>query len=494
MTKSIGHRATVLLIVSLALVLRVYIGITRSYEVHPDEVCDYLDRGFRLVYGYGCDPWTYTYGMRSYVFPGIIAGIIWLFSGPTNSPDVYIGAITVFMSLLSLSIVVCALEWGRRTGGWRGAIIAGFMAATWFELIYYGPHTLSEVMATNFLVVAVCLYRDDSAAAPTHGRALWIGLCLGLTVAFRLQLVPAAGVVVLWIGWRHGWRVMLRIAAAAAVPVFATGMLDWVTYKYPFQSYFMYFYATLMSSISSFYPTYPFYYYINVENHYLVGLFPAFVLAALYGGRRQPLLLLVVAAIFVSHSAIGLKLPRYIYPTIPFALVLAAQTVTEMLDRLARNLPPRRQAAALATLLLAFGTTSWSLAREGPFSANWLRSSGAIAASRVIAAKPDVCGIGGYKTGTTMYTGFVRWHHNVPVILISRPERFEQDAVSFNVLMTPDDVVPPGNLFTRVQCWPNGYTEASYNHRTPDLCLWFRPGGCQAGAIADPDPDRPPGW
>jgi len=174
--------------------------------------------------------------------------------------------------------------------------------------------------------------------------------------------------------------------------------------------------------------------------------------------------------------------------------VLVAQTVTEAFDRLAGALRPPRQIMALAAILLTFAATSLSLGREGPFASNWLRSSGAIAAARAIAARPDVCGIAGYRTSSSMYVGYSRFHHEVPVFFISKPERFAEDAASFNTLVANDDAPPPGDMFARLQCWSNGYGEASNNMRMPALCLWVRPGGCRPGAVPDPDPDRPPGW
>jgi phosphatidylinositol glycan class B len=253
----------------VALLLRLRVGINTTYLIHPDEMFDYLEQGFRLAFGYGTQTWTYQDGLRSYLFPALLALPMKLGSLLGPAPGSVLNAAAVFMSLMSLSVVVVAFLWGRRTAGTIGAGVTGCLAAVWFELIYFAPHALSEVMATNFLVVAAYLCPDQARMPPSAWRLRWLGVCLGLTIVIRIQLAPAVLVILLWLLIRHPWRTVLRVAMAAALPVLAAGMLDWVTYSYPFQSLFLNFWANIVGGVAHYYGgVQPFYYLVDMEIHY----------------------------------------------------------------------------------------------------------------------------------------------------------------------------------------------------------------------------------
>ena len=83
----------------------------------------------------------------------------------------------------------------------------------------------------------------------------------------------------------------------------------------------------------------------------------------------------------------------------------------------------------------------------------------------------DVCGIGAYGIDGTALAGTARYHHDAPVYAISKPDRFVQDSVSFNVVIAPDDRLPPAAGFAEVGCWANGFNEATLNKRMPHICV-----------------------
>ena len=120
-------------LLAVALACRLYVGINTTYITHPDENFDYLEQGFRLAFGYGTATWTYQLGLRNYLFPALIAGVMRLGALFGSSPDAYLNAVAVVMSLLSLSVVACAFVWGHRVGGTLAALVTGFVAAVWFE-------------------------------------------------------------------------------------------------------------------------------------------------------------------------------------------------------------------------------------------------------------------------------------------------------------------------------------------------------------------------
>jgi hypothetical protein len=478
----------------VALLLRLRVGINTTYLIHPDELFDYLEQGFRLAFGYGTQTWTYQDGIRSYLFPALLAAPMKLGSLLGAAPGSVLNAAAVFMSLMSLSVVAVAFLWGRRTGGTIGAVITGSLAAVWFELIYFAPHALSEVMATNFLVVAAYLCPDQTGTQSPRWRLRWLGICLGLTIVIRVQLAPAVLVILLWIVARHAWRTVFHVTMAAAVPVLAAGMLDWATYSYPFQSLFLNFWANIVGGVAHYYGgVQPFYYLIDMEIHYQNGMFAVIALACVAAGRRRPLVFLIPAAIILSHSLIGHKEYRFIYPALPFVFVLAGVATTDLVKRLAPPNRPAAQKGLAVLLLLLWSFASWAQAIEGPFRREWLRSSGLLAASRFIATLPEICGLGGYAPPVEM-PGRVLINRDVPIYFQSNPKTFESDAPSFNVVIAGDDNLPPGNEFALAGCWSNGFNEASLNQRMPKVCVLTRAAQCRPGPISEQNLGRPPGW
>jgi GPI mannosyltransferase 3 len=476
----------------LALLLRLWVGIHSHYLIHPDEIFDYLEQGFRLAFGYGTQAWTYEDGVRSYLFPAIIAAVMRLGALFGPAPGYPIGAVFIFMSLLSTSVVAVAFMWGWRMAGRPGAWVTAGISTIWFELIYFAPHAMSEVIATDFLVVAVCLYPLSRDRCPTRARLWWLGICLGLTIVFRLQLLPAALVIGAWLIAQHGWRVASQVAMIMAIPVMGVGLLDWVTYDYPFQSFILNIWANTAGGAASYYGRQPFYYFLDLETHYLGGILGLIAVAGIVGGIRIPLLLAIPISILAAHSLIGHKEYRFIYPALPFVFVLTGIATTRLITLLA---PERRSAQyGLAALFMALWSfASLAQAIEGPFRREWFRESGTLAAARFIAALPDVCGIGTYVPPAAL-PGNVLIAHDVPIYFNTSPQTFSADSRAFNVLITAEDQMPPDNAFELAGCWANGFNEGSLNVRKPAACVLTRHGICQGGAITAPVLPRPPGW
>jgi len=481
------------LICGLALLLRLWVGFSVHYLIHPDETYDYLEQGFRLAYGFGAQVWTYQDGVRSYVFPAILAAVIRLGASIGQPPADYLDAVALVMSVLSLSVVAAAFVWGERSAGLLGAIITASVAATWFELIYFAPHPLSEVMSANFLVVAACLCPAAKAASPSSLRCAGLGLCLGMAFVFRIQLAPAILIIAIWLLWHHGWQNTLRVAIAASIPVIATGLLDWITYRYPFQSFWLNFYANTFAGVATYYGTEPFYHLADLEIHYQGAWFFLIVTACAVAGRRQPLLLAIATVIALTHSLIGHQEYRFIYPALPFVFVLAGLATTELVTRLVPPTHYRGRYVLGGFLIMLWGLASWAQATEGPFRREWFRSRGELSAARFIATLPGVCGIAGYRSPAAL-PGKVQLNQDVPVYSLTRSDHFAQYTASFNVVIAGDDSLPAGNVFTLRKCWANGFNEASYNRRMPSVCVLTRPGMCVPGALSDPDGGRPPGW
>lgn len=461
----------------LALTLRLRVGLNATYVAHPDATYDFLEQGFRLFAGYGVQTWTYQEGVRSWLLPGLLAGVMKATALVDRRPDALVNAVVGVMALLSLVTVVVGFLAGRRLYGLGGAIIIGFICATWFELVYFAPQTLSEVFAANFLVIGV--YLCDEAPMPGRHRirGLAAGLCLGLAVATRPQLLPAVGVAGLWVLGRDGWRPALRLGLGGAVPMLAVGLLDAATYDHAFQSLVRYLWANSLGGVADFYGRSPVHALLSLELHYLGGWLGIVALCAALGARRLPLPALCAAVIVLTHTLVPHKEYRFLYPAMPLIYLLAGLGTADLLDRLTAATSRRAQALATVAALALWGGASWAQAVEGPFRREWYRGAGELAAAQHVAARTDVCGIA-LLTPEATGGGLVRWGHDVPVFLLPDRAAFDRWAGGFNLVLAEEDNPPPSTAFRVAGCWENGWNEASMNRRKPRACVFVREGGC----------------
>ena len=103
---------------ALAFAVRATIALSHDFVLHPDEVMQYLEPAHGLVFGNGVQHWEYSYGARSWLIPGVIAGILTLFDTVgLGQPFWYVGG------------VFGRRHFGESTG--RVALVAG---ALWYEL------------------------------------------------------------------------------------------------------------------------------------------------------------------------------------------------------------------------------------------------------------------------------------------------------------------------------------------------------------------------
>ncbi len=63
-----------------AFAIRVWAVWTQTYIIYVDETFQYLEPGHRLAFGSGVVPWEFQDGDRSWLLPGVIAGLMRLSS------------------------------------------------------------------------------------------------------------------------------------------------------------------------------------------------------------------------------------------------------------------------------------------------------------------------------------------------------------------------------------------------------------------------------
>jgi hypothetical protein len=155
-----------------ALAVRVATQIALPQIHHSDEIFQVIEQSHGIVFGYRMIPFEFDVGMRSWILPGLLAVPMWLASLVTDDPVALTLAVNLGLVLLSLLIVAAAFVAGRRLS-LTHAIAAGVVAAIWFELVFHAGRTLTEMIATVPLVLALAL----AASRRCVGAISWRWVC-----------------------------------------------------------------------------------------------------------------------------------------------------------------------------------------------------------------------------------------------------------------------------------------------------------------------------
>lgn len=443
----------------IALLLRIGVAMRAPGLAHPDEIFQTQEPAHRLAYGYGIITWEWRDGIRSWAFPAILAALMratdWMGSGSSG----YLWAVTILLSLISLTTVWFGFAWAKRASGMEAAMIAAGGCAVWYELVIFGPRTLTEVLATHILLPA--LYFGAFAEGRWEKRKLFLaGILCGLAMSLRIQLFPAVALAALYF-CRSRWRARMPVVVAGVLlPVTVFGVVDAITWSYPFQSFFRYFWVNAVVGRSELYGTEPWYWYLIV----LLSHLGPILLLALVGIRRSPFLAWIALAILVPHSLLPHKEIRYIYPLMPILITLAALGTMEIAKEIDHLLKFRiHPKAAVSVALVLFTLFSVLLAPQFTY---WDSKSGSsLAMVDRLSRDPTVCGLGVHGISWWDTGGYTHLHRNVPMVLMSDGPRTEQESSSVNAVIAYGP--PPGlsSDFALQEC-ANG------------VCLYRRTGPC----------------
>jgi hypothetical protein len=453
--------------------------------IWPDEVYQSLEQAHRAVFGYGIVPWEYRDAVRSWVFPGALAGLMAV--GIPFGRGGYLFVPRLALSLLSVTPVAITYLWTRRSAGRVAAVVASLSVAVWFELVYFAPKALGEVVAAHVLVVGLYLLVETEPAAPKK-RTYLAGAILCMAAMLRLQLIPgivAAYASLVVIGWKSPKLQLSRVWSLliGAAPVLVLfGIVDAITWRYPFRSIWNYFAVNIISGKAAKYGILPFdafwEYFANVWSMALVPL----VLLVVRGSRNKVPLILAAVAIFLTHSIVAHKEYRFDYPVVVILIMLAAIGIAGVIGSAnlarfharVRNSLPWVAFAAWAGVSLGLALRFDMALIQVPMELNhsgrpWSVRKGALAGMREIGKDPGTCGVGMIYVGWGYVGGYSFLHRNVPMFEIRHRGELAKMSHLVNALIVRGRV-RDFSPYRLVRCWE-------------EYCIYRRPGGCQP-----PDP------
>ena len=388
-------------VLALAFVARATIALSGDFVLDPDEIMQYLEPAHRLVFGNGVTYWEYFYGARSWLVPGLVAGVLKLFDiVGLGQPAWYVGGVKLVFCAISLLIPAGMYFFARWHFGETVARVALIMGAFWYELVGFAHKPMTEFVATALLVslLALCV-----RPAPDRLRAvLTVAVLAVMVAAIRVQYAPLALLVLGLFFLRTGKRVPL--ALASAMVFVAVGVFDAITWDGGlFHSYLAYtrLNLSLDDLIISASPAWEYLYWLLIAS---VGLVSLCVLAALRDFRRYALMLTLIALTLLIHSTQPHKMYRFIFAVIPLWLLISADFVVWFASRASE------------------GRSRMSL---GPTSLVLTVSFSAISLAGILNALPHQARVYQSHTGVTGVVGFL--HNQDPIFaayryLASAPE------------------------------------------------------------------------
>ena len=447
----------------------------------PDEVYQSLEQAHRAIFGYGIVPWEYREAVRSWVFPGALAGFMAV--GIPFGRGGYLFVPRLALSLLSVTPVAVTYLWTRRSAGRAAAVAAALCVGAWFELAYFAPKALAEVAATHVMIVGL-YFLMEYECIKANRRAHVAGALLCMAALLRLQLLPgiaAAYLTQLVMGRKtrnsHITRAQHLLIGAAPVLVLF-GIVDAITWRYPFRSIWNYFSVNILSGKSSKYGILPFdafwEYFANVWSMALVPL----VLLVVRGSRGKLPMAIAALVTFLLHSIVAHKEYRFDYPVVVMIVMLAAFGIASLVSETnLSRFSARMQRSLPWVAFLAWSGMSLGLALrfdmaliQVPMELNhsgrpWTVRKGALVGMREIGKNPGTCGVGMIYVGWGYVGGYSFLHRKVPMFEIRHRGELAKMSHLVNALIVRGRV-RDFSPYRLERCWE-------------EYCIYRRPGGCQ---------------
>jgi phosphatidylinositol glycan class B len=473
-------------ILLLGLGLRIGTGLTETHVLFYDETMQYFEQGHRLAFGSGVVPWEFADGIRSWLLPGLIAlamrGAAWV----NDDPMLYVGIVRALCAVLSMVIVAVGLRAGERVSGRMGAIVTGGFCAIWFDLVYFAPAVMNEVIAAHCAIAGLYLAGGQRSTR----RLFWTGALFGAAVCLRYQYGPAIALAAAWQYRRHPtcWRWLFLGASAVLLPF--SGVLDAITWGAAFQSIWLNFIRNALQGVATAIGTEPADYYLR---YLVIGLAPLPLMLGLaaVGATRFPALAIAALATLAMHSLLPHKEVRFIYLTIAAAPILIGLGASHILHIMAQRYGQRASTVGACSFLAFAAAVSWFIA-TGPLAGRWEFQRGMVHAFLAAHREPALCGLQVRDIPSWKSGGYTYLNRDVPLMFdpyvpevrlpgVPGPLRFMVERAGGPVpqLRSPYSHViaeaahsPPG--FDRVACFPDDASPAE-----PALCLFRRPDGCR---------------
>jgi hypothetical protein len=412
-----------LLLLVVGLMVRAGLAYFSPSMYWPDEVYQTLEPAHRLAFGYGRVMWEYHDGLRSWVFPGFLAGFMWVGQFLGEGSTGYLALIAVVLSAVSLIPPIVTFLWADRE--WQSRwwpVVAMVFPLVWFEAIYFGPKALYESFTIHGVIAGIFFVRfaDDRWMRPLIG-----GLLIGICVITRphLALVPVVVGLLVPLHAKRPHAMFSALVVGIVGGAGIAGLVDLIAYGVPFHSVIVNIHANVIQGKASNFGTAPWWQYFawSWEVSRLGAL--AIGAALVAGAVRYPMLALPALAILGAHCFIPHKEYRFLYPVIVLATMIVGLDAVRLGDWISEALDVSHAKVACVSMFLVL----WSAASvydgvdfrlgsigEQNEQLNWTDRQGHLLAYRYLSTR-DICGLGRVEFWHLDTGGYSHLHHDVPI-------------------------------------------------------------------------------
>jgi hypothetical protein len=473
-------------ILLLGFALRIGTGLTQTHVLSFDETIQYFEQGHRLAFGSGIVPWEFDDGVRSWLLPGLIALAMRATAWFGDNPVLYVDLVRTVCIALSMVVVLVGFRAGERDSGRMGAIVTGGFCAIWFDLIYFAPAVMTEVLAAHCAIAALYL---GVVGKSTTRRGFWVGALFGAAICLRYQYTPALLLAAIWQFRRQTkhWQWVFLGLTAVLLPF--SGVLDAITWGGAFQSIWLNFARNSLQGMATAIGTQGDAWYLGYLTVALVPL-PLLLGLAVVGGIRFPALGIAALATLVTHSLVPHKEVRFIYLTIAATPILIGLGASYLLRTLAASRGARVITVG-APLFLGFGAILSCYIGTELLGGRWSFQRGMVDVFLAAHREPHMCGLQVRDMPSWQSGGYTWLNRDVPLMFAPYIPEVRLKGAPFPLhfmvewhggpvsqMWSPYSHViaeaahrPAG--FTPVSCFPE---DARPNE--PELCLFRRRSGC----------------
>jgi hypothetical protein len=443
---------------------------------HNDEIFQYLEPAWRMLGHDSIVSWEWRYGMRGWLLPTLMAGPVelgdWLFPGGMGA----FVAPRLVAAMASLSIVVSAWAFGARVSRTH-AIVAGFVAAIWFELLYFAPHVLGEPLATAMLLPAALLLTRNAASQRDLAGA---GALLGLTILFRFQYAPAVATLAVAACWGH-WKKIVPMAIGGFAVLMLSAVADAAHGAVPFAWLVINIQQNLLLDRAADFGVTPAVAYLeSFWSMWSIAIVPL-TFAIVRGWRHAPELTCVAIVNIAFHSLIGHKEYRFIFLSVTLLIIIAALGSVDWIATLRTR--PRWCRWSLPIIASGWLSVSAVLAVTGSMPAYWMRGIGAAKLASKLKADPQMCGLALYDVPIFLMPGRDRLAGRAPMYALYSGDPHAAGHLAAIALKA-------SSAFNRILVYRSMEKElpSSFTGRGceivsgAEVCIFARDGGCDADA------------
>jgi phosphatidylinositol glycan class B len=478
-----GQRTSKVLLWGLLLIavaLRIWAALTPGFH-HPDAIYQYLDPAHRLLTGNGIITWEWRDSIRSWMLPALLAPPLWV--GEIVEPD---GSLPLILPRIATAAASLGIVWAGWHIGCRHspltAALAGFVAATWFELVFFAAETLAEPLAAAAIVPAIALITSPGIKT----RYIFLaGMLLGFAALARPHygIAAASGVLIAWRDdfsvTRFAARKWFVLIGGALLVAGVSAAIDLWQGLTPFVWILENFRQNMVHGVAARYGTLPVLAYVAwILEIWKWWLLPALI-GVWFGWRQCPSLLATAAMTFLIHSLVPHKEYRFVFLGFASLTLLSTFGWGEILAEGYRRWGVKRGKQLAVAVFVFWGAASITLS-YGPFAPTQtgVRRDGWQTFAR-LRSDPCVCGVAlvepihfsmvpgtvGLRSGTPIS---MFWTDD-PALKSKRPgQTAMQMPKTYNRIVTASHGSVPV---------PYGYRPIHCEHRSKEgMCIFARDG------------------